>query len=82
MLHCHRLDHEDVGMMAVEIVNDSGPCVCGAVPLEGWEIAIVVGASIVGACLVSLGLILGNNRMQHGSWSICCGKRAANVLPA
>jgi len=28
MLHCHRLDHEDQGMMGLEMVKTSGPCAC------------------------------------------------------
>lgn len=30
MVHCHRLDHEDKGMMSMEVVRDSGPCTCGS----------------------------------------------------
>ena len=30
MLHCHRLNHEDLGMMAMENVVDGGTCQCNA----------------------------------------------------
>ncbi|CAK9089380.1 Multicopper oxidase mco [Durusdinium trenchii] len=43
MLHCHRLDHEDEGMMSIELVKDSGPCVCRSPSLlPTWAIIIIV----------------------------------------
>ena len=52
MLHCHRLDHEDRGSMAYEIISKTGSeCNCIGRPLLG-TIAIAVIAGSVGVCLV------------------------------
>mmetsp|Transcript_51951 Transcript_51951/g.125252 ORF Transcript_51951/g.125252 Transcript_51951/m.125252 type:complete len:544 (+) Transcript_51951:357-1988(+) len=52
MLHCHRLDHEDEGMMGIERHADE--CLCGEVRddendgLETWAVALIsVGAALI-----------------------------------
>ena len=52
MLHCHRLDHEDEGMMGIERHADK--CMCGEVQdndndgLDTWAIALIsVGAVLI-----------------------------------
>ena len=49
MLHCHRLDHEDKGSMALEIINPSGSCACTA---RSSSMTIVIVAICVGIGLV------------------------------
>jgi len=52
MVHCHRLEHEDTGMMGIERHGDY--CECGPVTneQETWVIiAIAVGAALLLCCL-------------------------------
>lgn len=77
MLHCHRLDHEDEGMMAMELVKASGPCACGDLPLEGYVVALIVAGSCLLTCCLVLLLVLVVRRARHGTW---CGRRP-NVSP-
>lgn len=42
MVHCHRLIHEDLGMMAIENVTSTGTCTCTA-PSD-FTVAIVAGS--------------------------------------
>lgn len=50
MIHCHRLDHEDEGMMGIERQADS--CMCGLVRdddgegLETWVVALISVAAL------------------------------------
>ena len=59
MVHCHRLDHEDQGMMSIERVNASG-MTCTCVEPAGLAPEIVV-AIVIGSVLVAgiaIGLIV------------------------
>lgn len=62
MLHCHRLDHEDEGMMAIEQISQSstssGGCFCGAddsrrgdgsFPI--WAVIALVVAAVLGIAI-------------------------------
>jgi len=56
MVHCHRLNHEDEGMMAIEYVGiDSGACTCteNLSQNDGLVIGIAVGVGVLVVVAVS-----------------------------
>ncbi|CAL1164422.1 unnamed protein product [Cladocopium goreaui] len=47
MVHCHRLDHEDQGMMSMEVVRDNGPCTCGSSAATRWIVPLPLLLTLV-----------------------------------
>eukprot|EP00287_Rhodomonas_sp_CCMP768_P005127 CAMPEP_0196740098 /NCGR_PEP_ID=MMETSP1091-20130531/29045_1 /TAXON_ID=302021 /ORGANISM="Rhodomonas sp., Strain CCMP768" /LENGTH=490 /DNA_ID=CAMNT_0042085031 /DNA_START=156 /DNA_END=1628 /DNA_ORIENTATION=+ len=68
MVHCHRLLHEDEGMMTMERVNLNGPCSCGAGGgPAAWVVAVVVAASVAVVTAVAGAVFLRFRRNRKSS---------------
>ena len=56
VLHCHRLEHEDEGMMSLEQIvepeDQGGMCTCGAAPENSWPVWSIVLTAVLGVAAV------------------------------
>mmetsp|Transcript_3221 Transcript_3221/g.7585 ORF Transcript_3221/g.7585 Transcript_3221/m.7585 type:complete len:548 (+) Transcript_3221:85-1728(+) len=76
MFHCHRLDHEDEGMMSLELVKDSGDCVCrnGST----WLVWVIVVVSVLVFIVLAVVGLLIFNKMKYGVWGLCASRRSVS----
>ena len=56
MVHCHRLIHEDLGMMATEQVGEQegGTCTCTAASERGLGLGAIIGVAAGAVVLVAI----------------------------